>query len=327
MTYGPCGGVGLDGSCEVRPSPCVFLDLPLTRWPGRTPSAGSVSPAGEELLAIAARRPLVITGMPAAPVSSASIAECAALMRGSVDAVLAGDSATSRVQFPPAYRSRVIQDHGLAVWAGVNCRDRNRVALEGELAALADVGVAAVHCITGDHPASGRRPDAQPVFDLESTELILLARALGLLVSVAESPTSPPVDRRAARLAEKGRAGAQLAMLQYCGEPADVAAFAAAVRATGAAMPLLPGVPVVVDREGAELLASFAGAALPAGFVESILTAGDPYRAGVAAALAYARELVEVDGVIGVVLAGGAAAGAEPVLAAALAEIGRSLRT
>jgi hypothetical protein len=83
----------------------------------------------------------------------------------------------------------------------------------------------------------------------------------------------------------------------------------------------------VVDREGAELLASFAGAALPAGFVESILTAGDPYRAGVAAALAYARELVEVDGVIGVVLAGGAAAGAEPVLAAALAEIGRSLRT
>jgi 5,10-methylenetetrahydrofolate reductase len=302
----------------------VFVDGPVVAWTGPAVS-GPVSAAGQRLLAIAARRPLVVTGMPAAPLSAASIVECAELMRGAVDAVLAGDAATSRVQFPPAYRARLIQEQGLAVWAGLNCRDRNRVALEGELAALAHAGVAAVHCVTGDHPVSGLRPDAMPVFDLESTELVPMARELGLLVSVAESPTAPPVARRAARLAEKARAGAQLAMLQYCGEASDVAAFATAVRATGTPLPLLPGVPVVVDRPGAELLASFAGAALPAGFVESVLTAADPYAAGVAAAVGYARELVAVDGVFGVVLAGGVADGAEPVLAAALAEIGRAL--
>ena len=324
MTYGPCGGVGPDGTCEVGPAPCVFLDEPVVAWSGPTAPA-ALSPAGRTLLDIAAQRPLVISGMPAAPLSAASIVECAELMRGTVDAVLAGDAATSRVQFPPAYRAHLIQQQGLAVWAGVNCRDRNRVALEGELAALAHAGVAAVHCVTGDHPVSGRRPDAMAVFDLESTELVPLARALGLLVSVAESPHSPPVGHRAARLAEKARAGAQLAMLQYCGEAEDVAAFGAAVRAAGAALPLLPGVPVVVDRAGAQLLASFAGAVLPGGFIEPVLTAADPYAAGVAAAIRYGRELVEVDGVAGVVLTGGAAAGHEPVLARAFAEIGTAL--
>jgi methylenetetrahydrofolate reductase (NADPH) len=325
MTYGPCGGVGLDGSCEVVPEPCVFLDEPVVAWTDPTAPA-ALSPAGRTLLDTAARRPLIISGMPAAPLSAASIEDCAELMRGTVDAVLAGDAATSRVQFPPAYRAHLIQQQGLAVWAGVNCRDRNRVALEGELAALAHAGVAAVHCVTGDHPVSGLRPDAAPVFDLESTELVPLARAQGLLVSVAESPHSPPVAHRAARLAEKAHAGAQLAMLQYCGEASDVAAFAAAVRATGVDLPLLPGVPVVVDRAGAELLASFAGAVLPGGFLESVLAAADPYSAGVDAAIRYSRELVEVPGVAGVVLTGGAQAGAETVLARAFAEIGQALR-
>lgn len=319
MTYGPCGGVGADGHCEVRPEPCVFLGRPVVPWAGDTPGTAPTA----ALLDIAARRPLVVSGMPAAPLSAASITACAERMRGGVDAVLAGDSGVSRVQFPPAYRARLMQDEGLTVWAGLNCRDRNRVALEGELAALAHAGVAAVHCVTGDHPDRGLRPDAAAVFDLEGTELVPLARAHGLLVSVAESPAAP--GHRAARLAEKVRAGAQLAMLQYCGDAADVAAFAAAACAAGAEIPLLPGVPVIVDVEGAQLLASFAAAVLPTGYVDGVLGARDPFIAGVEAALALARALVAVPGVVGVVLAGGTAAGSEALLAEALGVVGREL--
>ena len=53
------------------------------------------------------------------------------ILAGSVDAVLAGDAGAARVQFPPAYRASLIQATGLAVWTGFNCRDRNRVAMEG----------------------------------------------------------------------------------------------------------------------------------------------------------------------------------------------------
>ena len=323
MTYGPCGGVGADGACEVAPQPCAFLGGPVVPWDGG-PASADVSPPGRELLAITARRPLVVSMLPAAPLDVASLDACGELLRGSADAVLTGDAATSRVQFPPAYRARLAVERGLRVWAGLNCRDRNRVALEGELAALAHAGAAAVHCVTGDHPASGRRPEAAGVFDLEGTTLVPRARALGLLTSVAESPSAPPVADRPRRLAEKVRAGAQAAMLQYCGEAADVAAFAAAARAAGVDVPLLPGVPVVVDEEGAELVASFAAAVLPAGYLETV-RAADPFAAGVAAAVRYGRELLDVDGVAGVVLAGGAAPGAEPLLARAIAEAGRAL--
>jgi 5,10-methylenetetrahydrofolate reductase len=130
---------------------------------------------------------------------------------------------------------------------------------------------------------------------------------------------------RAERVAEKAKAGAAFAMLQYCGEAAEVAAFAAEVAATSRPVPVLPGVPVVVDKEGAELLHSFAAAVLPASYAETVLAADDPLAAGVEVAVRYGRELLALDGVAGVVLAGGVAPGAEPRFAETLAEIARAL--
>ncbi|MER3482437.1 MAG: methylenetetrahydrofolate reductase, partial [Meiothermus sp.] len=85
--------------------------------------------------------------------------------------MLLGDHGGARVQFPPAYRAMLVKRTGLEPWVGLNCRDRNRVALEAELAALKHLGVAGVHAVTGDHPVSGHRPDALPVFDLDSAQL------------------------------------------------------------------------------------------------------------------------------------------------------------
>ena len=48
--------------------------------------------------------------------------------------MLLGDHPGARVQFPPSYRALLLRGRGIGVWAGLNCRDRNRVALEGELA-------------------------------------------------------------------------------------------------------------------------------------------------------------------------------------------------
>lgn len=315
MTYGPCGGVGPDGLCEVLPDPCVFLDAGVVPWPA----------AAASLRDVLAGRRLVVATLPDAPLDAVSIAETAAVLRG-VDAVVIGDSGRARVQFPPSYRAMLVQQAGVPAWVGLNCRDRNRVALEGELAALAHLGVAAVHCVTGDHPVSGHRPDAQPVFDLESHELVALARAAGLVVSVAESPAAPPVAGRAARVAQKVRAGADVLLPQYCGDPSDVAAFIAAVRAAGAAVPVLPGVPVVIDKVGAELLASFAAAVLPTGYAESVLAADDPVATGIALAVEYGRALLSLDDVAGVVLGGGARPGAERAYAEAEAEIAAELR-
>ena len=211
------------------------------------------------------------------------------------------------------------------MWAGLNCRDRNRVALEGELAALAALEVAGVHCVTGDHPAVGHRPDTAAVFDLDSTRLAALARLHGHLVSVAESPAGPPVSERPARLAEKVRAGADMCFVNHCGPPSAVAEFIARYPADESAPGFIACLPVVIDAGSAALLASFTSLVLPAGFLDEILRASDPAAAGIAAAVAMGRAMLAVPGVRGVNLSGGPHPGGELLFARALAEIGRLL--
>ena len=338
MVHGPCGGVGGDGSCEVADEPCVFLDQPVVPWTPPTVGAtqlaavaASVTEAqrapGMRMRQLLQRGRVIVSDFPAAALDVESISASAAILHGTVDAVLAGDAPRNRVQLPPAYRASLIRAAGLPAWAGVNCRDRNRVAIEGELAGLAHVGVAGVHCVTGDHPALGSRPDAAAVFDLDSTEVAALARAAGLLVSVAESPATPPAAQRPARLVEKVRAGAEVCFVNHCGGPGPVGEFIGAARRLGAEPWLLACVPVVVNRASAELLASFPSMVLPPGFLDRILTAADPRSAGIDATVELAESMLAVPGVAGINLSGGGAPGEELAFAIDLAEIGARLRS
>lgn len=329
MEYGPCGGVEFDGSCEAGDFRCVFLDAPAVPWAGidrhdvpRVPTARTAAAA--RMRSLIRQRPIVVSDFPARAMDSASLRECADILAGSVDAVLLGDAGNARVQFPPSYRAALVQQRGLAAWAGINNRDRNRVALEAELAALADLGIAGVHCVTGDHTLVGERPDAAPVFDLDSTETAALARAAGHLVSVAESPAAPPTERRAERLRQKVLAGADLCFVNHAGGSAPVARFIAEVADTVAAPGYIPCVPLVIDAGSAEVMRSFTTLVLPEGFIEAILAAADPYRAGIEQALRLAEQMLALDGVIGVNLSGGAD-GAEARFAEASAEVARRL--
>jgi 5,10-methylenetetrahydrofolate reductase len=332
MEYGPCGGVDFDGTCEVAPYQCVFLDLPTVRWAGidhsdksdavaqRVPSAAP-STGSERMRALLATRPIVVADFAARALSAASIVDNAAVLAGHVDAVLAGDSGHGRVQFSPSFRAHLIQQAGLAVWTGLNARDRNRVAIEAEIAGLVEVGVAGVHCITGDHTLMGGRPDAAPVFDLDSTEIASLARAAGLLVSVGESPTTPPVERRPARLVEKLKAGGEVCFINHCGGVRSVAEFIESARELGAVANFVPCVPAVIDRESAGLLRSFTTLVLPEGYLDRIINSDDPRREGIESAVRLSLQLLEIDGVSGVNLSGGSGYGKEVDFSEALAEI------
>jgi 5,10-methylenetetrahydrofolate reductase len=231
------------------------------------------------------------------------------------------------VQLPPVLRAQVLADEGLRPWIGLNCRDRNRVALEGELAGLAAVGVAAVHCVTGDHTATGHRPDAAPVFDLDGTALAALAAARGLTASVAEAPLSPPVDARPARLAAKAAAGAAVGIVNHTGDAAAIGRFVAATRRAGATgMTFLACVPVVVSATSAAQLRTFTGLVTPPGLIDRVVDAPDPWEAGVSEAVAFAESVLDQPGVAGIDLSGVSAAGEEPALARAMAEVARRLR-
>ncbi|MCM8771353.1 MAG: methylenetetrahydrofolate reductase, partial [Candidatus Omnitrophica bacterium] len=60
----------------------------------------------------------------------------------------------------------------------LTCRDRNRLALQSDLLSAAALGIENVLILTGDHPTLGDHPEAKPVFDLDSVQLLEVARGL-----------------------------------------------------------------------------------------------------------------------------------------------------
>jgi 5,10-methylenetetrahydrofolate reductase len=319
MGHGPCAGVAPDGGCEVAGvGPCPYVSAI-----GAAPSPAPVDPAARGFVAL---QRAVVTDLPAEPLSAESCRACGGELAGATDGCLLGDNPRQRVQLPPSYRAKILAEEGVPAWPGVNCRDRNRVALEGELAACHDVGVAGVHCVTGDHPAVGHRPDAQAVFDVDSTELVSLARAYDLVVSVAHAPGTPPVDYRLPRVLNKVRAGADVVFIDHCGGPERVSDAAAALRDAGFTGPVIACPPVATDGFSAAVLASFAANRLPAGYLDRVTGAVDPRRTGIDEAIRLGERLLELSDVDGVNLSTAGRPGAERETARDLAVIGKALR-
>jgi methylenetetrahydrofolate reductase (NADPH) len=116
-------------------------------------------------------------------------------------------------------------------------------------------------------------------------------------------------------------------VLNHVSNPAAVDRFVTEARRAGAALPFVAGAAVYTDERSARLLQAFPGLHLDGAAVEEVLRAPDPVAAGVAAAVAEAKALLAIPGVVGVNLSGlasgrGEVAGAE-VKAAVAAEIRR----
>jgi methylenetetrahydrofolate reductase (NADPH) len=323
MAYGPCGGVEVDGSCEVDRRPCPFLGRDLVTWVANPPSAPTPRHASaHELAGLAARRPVVIGEVPACSLDLDLHRRSASILASGCDAGMSGDAPWARVQLPPTLRAELLTDEGLRAWVVLTCRDANRAALEGELAGLVAVGAAGVHCVTGDHPAGGDRPDVQPVFDLDSTRLAALARSSGLLVSVAEAPATPPVELRVARLMSKVRAGAGWCMLNFVADRGVLADFVAQVQELAPGLRVIVAIPVVSSAAALTQLRRFPGLSLPPETIEAVGHAGP---AGpVAAAVAIAERALRIEGVSGVHLSA-PMVGGPSIVARDLAAVGRSL--
>jgi 5,10-methylenetetrahydrofolate reductase len=328
MAHGPCAGVTADEKCELG-QPCSFLAVDDGDWPypdrltPRPSPPAPRTPAAASFAGLAATRPVVVVDLVAPPLSADGLRRAAGLLAAVADACLTGDHGGARVQFPPAYRARLLADAGIRAWAGISCRDRNRVAIEGEIAACVDAGVTGVHCVTGDHPVSGHRPDAQPVFDLDCVDVAALVATTGVLCSVAHAPAAAPAERRHARLLAKIAAGADAVFIDHCGGPAHVADAVAELRAAGFAGLVIPCVPVVTSLATAAVLTSFAGDRLPAGYLPSIAGQADTAAAGISAASELAMAMLAIRGVDGVNLSCGAPRGYELETAGHLAEVAR----
>jgi methylenetetrahydrofolate reductase (NADPH) len=179
-----------------------------------------------------------------------------------LDAVNATDNTSAHAHPSPLALAIAIKNCGAEPVMQLTCRDRNRLALQSELLGAALHGIENICCLTGDDVTAGDEPEARRVFDLDSPQLIALARGISegrllsgravepaphLFVGAVENPGAPPYEQRVERAWKKARAGARFLQLQLCFEPERVERFVAESVRTGLApqVALLPSIVIV----------------------------------------------------------------------------------
>jgi len=100
------------------------------------------------------------------------VTEAAELLRGRVDAANATDQQSSVMRLGSLVTCHLLKERGLDPVLQMTCRDRNRLALQSDLLSASVLGIENVLALTGDLPSLGDHPQAMPVYDLDSVQLL-----------------------------------------------------------------------------------------------------------------------------------------------------------
>ncbi|MFP4248672.1 MAG: methylenetetrahydrofolate reductase [Armatimonadota bacterium] len=263
-----------------------------------------------KLTEIVAERGFAVTAEVAPPKGSdpsAVLAE-AREIAAHVDAINVTDGQGATMRMSPLAIARLMTEEGLTpVWQ-VTCRDRNRIALQGDLLAADALGVENALIVTGDHMVLGDHPGAKPVFGLDSVQLLHVAREmragrdlagnemaspLTLSTGAVVAPEADNVDLQIIKLRKKVDAGAEFVQTQAVFEPAAFARFMQ--RAELAGIPVLAGIiPVTSPRMARFMNARIPGVNVPTWVIQLLNEAemGDRRRVGAEIAGQIARAVL-----------------------------------
>lgn len=106
------------------------------------------------------------------------IEEIAHLLKGKVDAINVTDQQSSVMRLGSLVTCHLLKEWGVEPIYQLTCRDRNRIALQSDLLSAWVLGVENCVALTGDLPSSGDHPQAKPVYDLDSVQLLGVMRSL-----------------------------------------------------------------------------------------------------------------------------------------------------
>jgi methylenetetrahydrofolate reductase (NADPH) len=155
--------------------------------------------------------------------------EDAELIKSRVDAINVTDLQSSVMRLGSLAVCHLLKDRGIEPIFQVTCRDRNRLALQSDMLSAAVLGIENVLALTGDYPTLGDHPEAKPVFDLGSVELLEVIRTLEqgkdmkgnalkgapkFCVGAVVNPGADPLEPEIIKMEKKIDAGAQFFQTQ-----------------------------------------------------------------------------------------------------------------
>ncbi len=99
-------------------------------------------------------------------------------LNGRVTAYGIPDNEHAKMKLSALAAARLVKDAGGEPLLLMTCRDRNRLALESDLLGAAALGLENILALSGDFVSLGDHPDAKPVYDADSVQLLQMAQGL-----------------------------------------------------------------------------------------------------------------------------------------------------
>jgi len=243
----------------------------------------------------------------------------ARLFDGWVDAMNATDGSGAHCHMSSVGMCSLLTRRGYGMVMQVSCRDRNRIAIQGDVLGAAAMGVSNILCLTGDGVQCGDHPEAKPVFDLDCMSTLSMIRGMRddaqflsgrrltcpppVFLGGAINPFAPPRDYRPLRLAKKVAAGAQFVQSQYCFDMELFSKYMDAVRKDGTHenVFILAGVGPLASARSAEWIRdNVAGVHIPDAVIARLRGAKDQAEEGLRICVEMMQQLKEIEGVAGV---------------------------
>ena len=142
-------------------------------------------------------------------------------------------------------------ERGIEPIVQVTARDRNRIAIQADLLGASALGMENFVFMTGDQPQGGDHPDAKPVFDLTTPEMLRAAACLRggrdlagnelngsphYFLGAVTNPAAKNFDAEIENTRRKIAAGAQFLQTQAIYDPALLERFLNVLQPTGVAI-------------------------------------------------------------------------------------------
>jgi len=163
-------------------------------------------------------------------IETARLLEDAELIRGRIDAINVTDLQSSVMRLGSLAVCSLLKQKGFEPIFQVTCRDRNRLALQSDILSAAALGIENLLLLTGDHTTLGDHPEAKPVFDLDSVQLLQVVHKLQegfdmkgnklegaapkFCMGAVVNPGADPIEPQILKMEKKIEAGAEFFQTQ-----------------------------------------------------------------------------------------------------------------
>ena len=277
--------------------------------------------AGSNLEKVINSGQFAVTGELGPPKSAdvSMIKEHAEAMRNYVDAFNITDNQTAIVRTSSIGVAGVLLQMGLEPVVQMTERDRNRIALQGDLLGAVALGVKNVLCLSGDHQKFGNEPGAKGVYDIDSMQLLKgfkdirdegkfiggdeLEAPLSVYLGAVANPFADPFEYRVDRLEKKVEAGASFIQTQCIFDIDRFKRWMELVRERGLhkKVAILGGVTPIKSLGAARYMKNYvSGITVPDELIERLQGAEKKKEEGLNICIETIQQLKEIEGVAGV---------------------------